>query len=155
MRLPLLFYLTPTCGEKIDPSCAAIAYKTSMLTQPPLLLRLEEASILVATTYAYNHLHLSWLFFALLFFAPDLSMLGYLINSRLGSATYNLAHTLAWPIALLLLSRTSSHPRLTAISLIWIAHIAFDRLLGYGLKYPTFFKDTHLHHIPNESTRSI
>jgi hypothetical protein len=30
------------------------------------------------------------------------------------------------------------------IALIWIAHIAFDRLLGFGLKYPTQFKDTHL-----------
>jgi len=31
-----------------------------------------------------------------------------------------------------------------AISLIWIAHIGIDRVLGYGLKYPTAFKDTHL-----------
>jgi hypothetical protein len=28
--------------------------------------------------------------------------------------------------------------------LIWASHIAFDRLVGYGLKYPTQFGDTHL-----------
>jgi hypothetical protein len=28
-----------------------------------------------------------------------------------------------------------------------MAHIGFDRTLGYGLKYPTFFKDTHLQRV--------
>jgi hypothetical protein len=32
----------------------------------------------------------------------------------------------------------------TKVALIWLAHIGADRLLGYGLKYPTTFKDTHL-----------
>jgi hypothetical protein len=31
-----------------------------------------------------------------------------------------------------------------AYVLIWTAHIAMDRALGYGLKYPTAFKSTHL-----------
>ena len=39
------------------------------------------------------------------------------------------------------------HRLLLAISTIWIIHIAFDRLLGYGLKYSTHFKDTHLQHL--------
>ena len=36
---------------------------------------------------------------------------------------------------------------LLAYALIWISHIGFDRLLGYGLKYPTQFRDTHLQHV--------
>lgn len=33
---------------------------------------------------------------------------------------------------------------LLAIAIIWAAHIAFDRAVGYGLKYETGFNDTHL-----------
>jgi Domain of unknown function (DUF4260) len=122
-----------------------------MLNQPPLLLKAEEATLLIASLFAYHHLHASWLLFAILFLTPDLFMLGYLINPRIGSATYNLAHTLFLPIALALIAWSTQHELLTAIALIWIAHIALDRLLGYGLKYPTHFKDTHLQHIPSHS----
>jgi hypothetical protein len=120
-----------------------------MLTRPSALLRIEEATILLATLFAYQHLRYSWLLFAILFLTPDLFMLGYLVNVRVGAAIYNLAHTLTLPLALLLISYLKHwHP---ALALIWIAHIAFDRLLGYGLKYPTSFKDTHLQHIPSRS----
>jgi hypothetical protein len=118
-----------------------------MLTRPSALLRLEEALLLILTLFAYQHLHASWLLFALLFLAPDLSMLGYIANTRLGATTYNLAHTLTIPLALLLVSYLLHWHVFLSLSLIWTAHIAFDRLLGYGLKYPTFFKDTHLQHI--------
>jgi Domain of unknown function (DUF4260) len=119
-----------------------------MLHQPSLLLKIEEATLLIASLFAYYHLQASWLLFAILFLTPDLFMLGYLINPRIGSATYNLAHTLFLPVTLALIVYTTHHEHLTAIALIWIAHIALDRLLGYGLKYPTHFKDTHLQHIP-------
>ncbi len=79
-------------------------------------------------------------------------MLGYLFNPRAGAALYNLAHTLTLPLTLLLVSYATHHPLALNISLIWTAHIAADRLLGYGLKYPTFFKDTHLQHIPTTAT---
>jgi hypothetical protein len=119
-----------------------------MFTRPALLLKFEDTCLLIAATLLYLHLHFSGLLFAILFFAPDLSMLGYLVNPRTGSAIYNLGHTLALPIILFVIAYATQHQLLTAIALIWIAHIAFDRLLGYGLKYPTFFKDTHLQHIP-------
>jgi Domain of unknown function (DUF4260) len=119
-----------------------------MFTRPSLLLKLEDTCLLIATIFLYHHLHFSWLLFALLFLTPDLFMLGYLHNTRLGAATYNLAHTLSIPIALLLASYFLHSHLASAIALIWIAHIALDRMLGFGLKYPTFFKDTHLQHIP-------
>jgi uncharacterized protein DUF4260 len=122
-----------------------------MLTRPSLLLRLEEALLLTATLFAYQHLRYSWLLFTVLFLTPDLFMLGYLLNVRVGAASYNLAHTLAFPFALLLASYLQHWRLSTAIALIWTAHIAFDRLLGYGLKYPTFFKDTHIQHVPARS----
>jgi hypothetical protein len=118
-----------------------------MLTRPAILLRAEEAVLLTLTVFAYQHLHYSWLFFALLFFAPDLFMLGYLINTRVGAATYNFAHTLTLALAFLLVSYTEHWHQATAIALIWAAHIAFDRLLGYGLKYPDSFKGTHLQRV--------
>ena len=122
-----------------------------MLTRPSILLRIEEAIILILTLFAYQHLQASWLLFAVLFLTPDLFMLGYLINTRAGAATYNLVHTLTLPLALLLVSYIQRWHLSEAIALIWTAHVAADRLLGYGLKYPTYFKDTHLQHIPTRS----
>jgi hypothetical protein len=122
-----------------------------MLTRPSLLLHIEEATLLILTLCAYQHFHNSWLLFALLFLTPDLFMLGYLLNARLGAATYNLVHTLTLPLALLLASYIQHWHLAAELALIWTAHIAFDRLLGYGLKYPTHFKDTHLQHIPARS----
>jgi Domain of unknown function (DUF4260) len=126
-------------------------YNPFMLARPSLLLRIEETVLLILTTFAYQHLHYSWLLFAILFLTPDIFMLGYLLNVRVGAAIYNLAHTLTLPLALLLLNYSQHWHLVLALALIWIAHIAFDRLLGYGLKYPTFFKDTHLQHIPSRS----
>ncbi|HEX4577218.1 MAG TPA: DUF4260 domain-containing protein [Edaphobacter sp.] len=119
-----------------------------MLTRPSILLRLEEAVLLTATLFAYQRLHASWLLFAILFLTPDLFMLGYTINPMIGAATYNLVHTLTIPVALLLASYIQQWRLTEALALIWTAHIAFDRLLGFGLKYPTSFKDTHLQHVP-------
>ena len=118
-----------------------------MLTRPAILLRIEETAILAAATFAYQHLHQSWLLFALLFFTPDIFMLGYLLNTHLGAATYNLAHTLSLPVALLFAGYLLHWQLAPPIALIWIAHITFDRLLGFGLKYPISFKGTHLQRI--------
>jgi hypothetical protein len=118
-----------------------------MLTNPSLLLRFEEAALLLASVLLYRHLHFSWLLFGILFFAPDLFMLGYLLNPRIGAAIYNLGHLLFLPVVLFLAGSVSHLPLAQAIALIWIGHITFDRLLGYGLKYPTHFKDTHLQHL--------
>ena len=118
-----------------------------MFTRPAWLLRIEEAGLLAAAVLLYAHFHFSWLLFAVLFLAPDLSMLGYLANPRVGSALYNLGHTLFLPLALFVAAYTAHRPLLLAVAIIWAGHIAFDRLLGYGLKYPAHFKDTHLQHI--------
>jgi hypothetical protein len=119
-----------------------------MFTRPAIVLRLEEASLLLASVLLYKTLHFSWLLFAVLFLVPDLSMLGYLRNPRLGSALYNLGHAIFLPVLFFLFAFATQRALGMAIGIIWFAHIVWDRMLGYGLKYQTHFKDTHLQHIP-------
>lgn len=118
-----------------------------MFTRPAWLLGLEEGALLIAAVSLYQHFHFSWILFAALFFAPDLFMLGYLANPRLGAGMYNLGHFVVIPLVLLAAGYSGNRPLLMAIGLIWICHIAFDRMLGYGLKYPSAFKDTHLQRV--------
>lgn len=84
-----------------------------------------------------------WLFLVLAL-APDLSMVGYLAGPRVGSALYNAAHTYVAPLALGAVGLTLSVPWVTWVAPVWAAHIGMDRAVGYGLKYPTSFRDTHL-----------
>ncbi len=111
---------------------------------PRLLLHLEGAAFLLVSLGAYHTSHGSWLQFVLLFLAPDLAMLGYLGGVRVGAIIYNAAHTYTGPLALAVFAAASNRLAIFTLALIWIAHIGFDRMLGYGLKYPTRFNDTHL-----------
>jgi hypothetical protein len=118
-----------------------------MLTRPRWLLQAEGAAILAATLYFYAQGHRSWELFALLFLWPDLFMLGFLANSKVGTALYNLVHTEIGPIALLLSAWILPAPQLVPYALIWLSHQGFDRMLGFGLKYPTHFGESHLQHV--------
>jgi hypothetical protein len=111
---------------------------------PKIILQLEAAGVLVAAVIAYAWNGRGWLIFALLFLVPDISMLGYLGGRRLGAGIYNLAHTYVLPAALAAYGLYQSQPLALDLALIWIAHIGFDRLLGFGLKYETAFRHTHL-----------
>ena len=118
-----------------------------MLTHPRWLLQLEGAAISALSMFFYRQGHYGWGLYALLFLAPDLSMLGYLAGIKFGAALYNLIHTSLLPVGLILMALTLPAPKLLPYALIWISHIGFDHLLGYGLKYPTPFRDTHLQHV--------
>ena len=109
-----------------------------------ILLRLEWLAVLLASLIAYGWFGFSWLLFVVLILAPDLSMLGYLAGPRIGAIAYNIVHTLIAPAILAFAAWWLASPLLTALALILLAHIAADRLLGYGLKLPTGFKDTSL-----------
>lgn len=74
----------------------------------------------------------------------DLSMVGYLGGPRLGSITYNAAHNLVLPLALLGFGWWMSIGWLVLSAAVFVTHIGLDRALGYGLKLPTDFRDTHL-----------
>jgi hypothetical protein len=115
-----------------------------ILQSPSILLRLEGAAVLIGSVIAYSQLQASGWLFALLILAPDLSMLGYVAGVKIGSAIYNVVHIDVWPMALIVYGLTASSAGVIPIGLIWLAHIGGDRLLGFGLKYPTEFKDTHV-----------
>ena len=119
---------------------------TKILT-PAILLRLEGAVVLLLSVLLYAQHGGNWLIYILLLFTPDLSMLGYLINTRIGAYIYNMIHTYVLPIALLATFLLIGNTLLLLLALIWLSHIGLDRLLGFGLKYSTIFKDTHLNRV--------
>jgi hypothetical protein len=105
-------------------------------------LRLEGAAVLVAAAALYAVVGASWLLFALLFLVPDLSLAGYAAGPRVGAIVYNVVHSYVGPVLLTAaLAMAGLQP---AVALIWLAHIGFDRALGYGLKYSSGFSATHL-----------
>ncbi|WP_051349491.1 DUF4260 domain-containing protein [Chryseobacterium gregarium] len=109
-----------------------------------IAIKIEEAAITAIAIYfltKYN-LGLSVWLWVLLFFAPDLSMTGYLVNTRIGALTYNLVHHRAIAIALLAAGFLMHVDILISIGLLLAAHSSFDRMLGYGLKFPDHFKHT-------------
>lgn len=71
-------------------------------------------------------------------------MIGYAVGARVGAITYNAIHTYVGPLVLAVYSLGTSHQTPLLFALIWTAHIGLDRMLGFGLKYASRFKDTHL-----------
>jgi hypothetical protein len=108
------------------------------------VLRLEALAILVAATSAYFVSGGSAWLFAVLFFAPDLSFVAYAVNARVGAIVYNMMHTYALAVLLGGAGWLLGMDVLWHIALILTAHAAFDRSLGYGLKYASAFGHTHL-----------
>jgi len=114
------------------------------LSMPNYLLRLEGVAVFGVAVALYAMQGFSWWHFVLLLLVPDVSMLPYVINKRWGAVGYNFAHTYTVPLLLTAMSLLSSSDIVLKIALIWFAHIGMDRVVGYGLKYVTDFKDTHL-----------
>ncbi len=103
----------------------------------------ESGAELIFWTACYAHLGAGWLVFGICFLLPDLSILGYLKDSRWGTVCYNAAHSYIAPPLLGLLALGHSSLALSAAQ-IRAAHIAFDRALGYGMKETSGFNQTHL-----------
>lgn len=118
-----------------------------MTELPRLLLRLEGLAVLAGVLVLYFDAGYGWLLLGLLALAPDLSLLGYLVGPRAGALSYDLVHTYTVPVALGVGGVVGQSDVASQVALIWLAHIGGDRLLGYGLKYPTGFSDTHLQRV--------
>jgi hypothetical protein len=108
------------------------------------ILRLEGLYFFLLAGYFYFKLGGNWLLFLLLLFTPDLSMIGYLKNPKLGALTYNFIHNFILSITLILLGLVANSQLVILLGLILSAHIGIDRALGYGLKEKTGFNNTHL-----------
>jgi len=109
-----------------------------------VLLRIEGAAVLIAAVVVYFDAGYQWWLSLLLLLAPDIGGLGYLAGARVGAAVYDTAHLEAFPLALAVAGLLSDNGVCLKLALIWLAHIGMDRAVGYGLKYPTHHKDTHL-----------
>jgi hypothetical protein len=107
-------------------------------------IRIEWMVVAAVAIAGYRLIGGSWTLFALAVLAPDLSMLGYLAGPRVGALAYNAVHILIWPALLVLAGLYADNMPAMEIALIWLVHISVDRALGYGLKLPTGFQDTHL-----------
>jgi len=108
------------------------------------ILRAESLAIFVAGVLLYLQLNGPGLWLLPLLLAPDLSLVGYLAGPRVGAVTYNLAHNLVTALGLLAVGWFVPVAPLALAGAVLIAHVGMDRSLGYGLKLPTDFKDTHL-----------
>ncbi|QKY68362.1 DUF4260 domain-containing protein [Lentibacillus sp. CBA3610] len=111
------------------------------------LLHIEGFMVLLLTLSLYAFFEFSWLLFFVLLLAPDISMLGYLISNKAGAWIYNLFHTYSMAIAVVLCGLLFVNAIVLAIGLIWTAHIGMDRMIGYGLKYPSGFNENHLNRL--------
>lgn len=109
-----------------------------------LTLQLEELAQFLLSLWIYHLTGQSWILFAALFFLPDLGMLGYLKNAKIGAWTYNILHHKGLAILLYALGYFMSETYFMLAGIILFSHASFDRILGYGLKYEEGFKFTHL-----------
>lgn len=109
-------------------------------------IQVEEAAITALSIYflSQHALGLSLWIWILLFFSPDISMLGYVFGPRMGAVTYNLFHHRAMALILVGIGFFSHHEIWISMGILLFAHASFDRMLGYGLKYRDSFKHTHL-----------
>lgn len=109
-----------------------------------LTLKLEELAIFGLGIFAFNQLDFAWWWFLVLILTPDIGMIGYLINSKIGALIYNIFHHKGLAILIYFLGIYLANDVVRLIGIILFSHAALDRFFGYGLKYFSSFNDTHL-----------
>lgn len=109
-----------------------------------LIIKLEEIGLFVLGIYFFDQLNFAWWWFLVLILLPDLAMIGYCFGDKTGAWCYNIAHHKGIAIVIYLLGIYFTNTTLQLFGVILFSHAAMDRILGYGLKYETGFKYTHL-----------
>lgn len=108
------------------------------------LIKLEELAQFLLSIILFSQLDYAWWVFPVLILLPDLSMIGYLINPKIGSWLYNFFHHKLVAIAIFTLGFWLNNSLLALLGVILFGHSAMDRIFGYGLKFNDNFKNTHL-----------
>jgi hypothetical protein len=108
------------------------------------IIRLEEATLFLLSIYALYFLEADWWYYLVLLIGPDISMVGYLAGNKVGAIAYNLFHHKALAALLFLLGLVTHTWILQVSGIILFGHSSMDRVFGYGLKYFSGFKHTHL-----------
>ena len=98
------------------------------------LIKLEEVGLVLLSFYLFLTLDYAWWWFPLLFFIPDISLAGFLINKKAGAITYNFIHHKAFSVALYLAGSFMQVPVLQLAGLVMFGHSSFDRALGFELQ---------------------
>lgn len=109
-----------------------------------LILKMEELALFFLGLFGFIYLDFAWWWFPLLFFAPDIGMIGYAFGPKIGAVIYNLFHHKGLAVLIWIIGFSLQNEYFQLIGVILFAHAAFDRILGYGLKYERGFKFTHL-----------
>jgi hypothetical protein len=108
------------------------------------IIKLEEFSMFLFGIFLFSQLHFAWWWFLALILLPDISMIGYLINNKIGAVCYNIVHHKGIALAIYISGYYLDTEILQLIGIILFAHSSMDRTMGYGLKYFEGFKFTHL-----------
>jgi hypothetical protein len=121
------------------------------------ILKLEEAAMTAVAIYflSLHSLGLPIWVWTILFFTPDISMLGYLVNAKRGALAYNLFHHKGMALVLAGAGHLLGSEVMLSVGILLFAHASFDRIWGYGLKYQTGFKQTHLGSLEKEEKKPI
>jgi len=117
---------------------------TYVTGKPRVWLRLEGLALLIATIVIFSGQGQKWWLYPALLLVPDIFMLGYLANTKIGAFFYNLGHIYLAPGLLILCELKTDSKFALAVGVIWLGHIGWDRFFGYVLKYDYYFKHTHL-----------
>jgi hypothetical protein len=108
------------------------------------LLKLEYLAEFILGIFFFASLSYAWWWFLVLLFLPDISMIGYLINAKVGAIIYNFFHNKALAVVCIIGGYVLFNNLISLCGAILLSHIALDRLLGFGLKHFEGFKHTHL-----------
>ena len=114
---------------------------------PRLLLRAEGIAVAAAAVALYFYADHPWWLLVALALAPDVALLAFAAGPRIGAVAYNAAHTYLFPVALAALGVVAEADWPVRVGLIWLMHIGVDRAVGYGLKYPSGPKETHIQRV--------
>ncbi|TYP99433.1 uncharacterized protein DUF4260 [Tenacibaculum adriaticum] len=108
-------------------------------------LKIEELAQFIFGILLFSQTEYAWWIFPAFILLPDIGMVGYLFNTKIGAITYNLFHNKAIALTILVTGMfILKNEFYTLIGVILFSHSAMDRFFGYGLKYPDSFKNTHL-----------
>jgi hypothetical protein len=107
-------------------------------------IKLEEGCMFLFSIFLFNELNYDWWYYLVFLLAPDMSMLGYLVNSKVGAICYNLFHHKGVALVIYMIGFFLGNETLLFIGIVLFGHASFDRIWGYGLKYYDSFNRTHL-----------
>ncbi|WP_231491269.1 DUF4260 domain-containing protein [Pedobacter sp. Leaf170] len=110
------------------------------------LLQAEAIVPFLISVLLINNLpiHFAWWVWIPIFLIPDLGMLGYLLNNKIGAFTYNLFHHQLVAIVVAFSGMIFKIPYMELAGLVMLGHSSLDRVMGYGLKFNSGFNFTHL-----------